>query len=149
MEILGGGDPPHTRTLESFQSEYDEGTSKQKLGANFTIIADDKVIGFAGLFNFNETNHTCDLGIGIGEKDYWGRGYGREAIGLLLEYAFAHRNYNRVHLTTQSENPRAIACYLASGFKEEGRLRSHLWCAGNYVDEVHMGVLRDEWLKSV
>ena len=146
LEILGGGDPPHPQTLESCQSAYDEHTSKEKQGGFFTIVADEKVIGFAGIFNFNHTNRNCDLGIGIGDRDYWSKGYGRETIGLLLDYAFTHRNLNRVHLTTHSENPRAIACYRASGFKEEGRLRSHVWSAGKFIDEVHMGILKEEWL---
>ena len=145
LEILGGGDPPHPQTLEAVQSFYDEHTTKEKQGGFFTIIADEKVIGFAGIFNFNSTNRNCDLGIGIGDRDYLSKGYGRETIGLLLDYAFTHRNLNRVHLATHNENPRAIACYLASGFVEEGRLRSHVWSAGKFVDEVHMGVLRDEW----
>ncbi|HLV78687.1 MAG TPA: GNAT family protein, partial [Chthonomonadaceae bacterium] len=74
-----------------------------------------------------------------------GRGYGRDAIRVLLDYAFRLRNFRKVWLMTCSTNERAIRCYRACGFVEEGRKRAHLWSDGQYVDEVHMGILRDEW----
>lgn len=85
------------------------------------------------------------LGITIGDKEYWGKGYGREAIGLLLDYGFRLHNLRRIWLNTLSNNERAIRCYLRCGFIEEGRLRQHVWSNGDYVDEVSMGLLRDEW----
>ena len=67
---------------------------------------------------------------------------------LLLDYAFRHRNLNRVALRTHSENERAMRCYRACGFVEEGRLRRSIWIDGRYVDGVLMGILRDEWSQS-
>ena len=64
---------------------------------------------------------------------------------LLLDYAFRLRNLRKVWLSTNSDNERAIRAYLACGFVEEGRLRQHVWSNGQYLDEVRMGVLRDEW----
>lgn len=147
LEVLGGGDPPTPKTLEAAQTLYDDKIAKDESGGDFAIVADDKVIGFCGLFRFNWTHRHCELGIGIGDRDYWSKGYGRESIGLLLEYAFVHRNLNKVCLSTHSENLRAMACYRASGFIEEGRLRSQLWSAGKFVDEVDMGILKEEWEK--
>ena len=83
--------------------------------------------------------------IGIGDKAYWGRGYGRDALRTLLDYAFRLRNFRRVHLTVNSTNERAMRAYRACGFVEEGRLRQHVWSDGCYIDLVHMGLLRDEW----
>ena len=80
----------------------------------------------------------------IGDKDYWGRGYGREAVSLLLDYAFRVRNLRRVWLEVHAANERAIRAYKACGFVEEGRMREHVWLAGRYVDNVIMGVLREE-----
>lgn len=146
VELLSGGDPPIPSTRESWEKWFDERLSKeQKDSANFAIETDGHMIGMCGLWHFNLHSQTCHLGITIGERDYWGRGYGREAIGLLLDYAFRLRNFRKVALDTGSTNERAIRCYRACGFVEEGRLRQHLWVDGQYVDEVHMGILRDEW----
>jgi RimJ/RimL family protein N-acetyltransferase len=85
------------------------------------------------------------LGITIGDKAYWGRGYGRDALTVLLDYAFRLRNMRRVTLSVNGTNERAIRAYQACGFVEEGRLRKHVWSAGEYIDLVYMGVFRDEW----
>lgn len=147
FELAGGGDPPMPQSLERLQAEFDENASKGgRDGASFVIEADGKVIGGCGLFHFDETAQTCELGIGIGDKAYWGRGYGREAIKLLLDYAFRLRNFRKVWLRVNGNNERGIRAYRACGFVEEGRLRTHVWSNGQYVDLVHMGLLRDEWI---
>ncbi len=146
VELAGGGDPPMPQSLERLQAEFDANAAKGgRDGAGFAIEADGKFIGHCGLFNFDETAHTCELGIGIGDKAYWGRGYGREAITLLLDYAFRLRNFRRVWLRVNASNERGQRAYRACGFVEEGRLRAHVWNDGAYVDLVVMGVLRDEW----
>ena len=84
------------------------------------------------------------LGIGIGDKTYWGQGYGREAVQLLVDYGFRHHNLHKVWLEVHGRNQRAIRAYRACGFVEEGRLRQHVWSDGAYDDLVIMGVLRPE-----
>jgi RimJ/RimL family protein N-acetyltransferase len=64
---------------------------------------------------------------------------------LLLEYGFRIWNLHRIWLETNSENTRAIRCYLACGFTEEGRLRQDEWQDGRYIDTVVMGLLHSEW----
>jgi RimJ/RimL family protein N-acetyltransferase len=146
VELLSGGDPPAPKTLEGWEKWYEEHPVKDDKGsANFGIEADGKLIGMCGIWRFDSNSRRCDLGISIGDREYWGRGYGREAIALLLDYAFRLRNFRKVALDTSSSNERAIRCYRACGFVEEGRLRQHLWVGGQYVDEVHMGILRQEW----
>jgi RimJ/RimL family protein N-acetyltransferase len=149
VELAGGGDPPLPQSLERLQAEYDQNAGKDSRdGSFFAIEVDGVVIGQCGLFGFEfcrGVNRHCELGIGIGDTEYWGKGYGTEAIGLLLHHAFVHRNMNRVWLSVLANNDRAIRCYESSGFKEEGRLRDHAWTNGRYVDLVHMGILRSEW----
>ena len=70
-------------------------------------------------------------------------------MGLLLDYAFRIRNFRRVWLETHATNERAIRAYKACGFIEEGRMREHIWLAGRFVDNVIMGVLREEWQTSL
>ncbi len=146
VEVAGGGDPPMPQSLARLQADYDAQASKGgRDGASFAIEADETYIGQCALFQFDDVAHTCALGITIGDKAYWGRGYGSDAIRLLLDYAFRLRNLRRVYLTVNSTNERAIRAYRACGFVEEGRLRQHVWSAGQYIDVVNMGILRDEW----
>ena len=147
VELAGGGDPP----LPSPSNGCGPGSigrpARRVLRdkTDFTIEADGACIGHCGLFHFDVASRHCELGIAIGEKEYWGRGYGREAVRLLLDYAFRVRNFRRVWLETHAANERAIRAYRACGFVEEGRMREHIWLAGRYVDNVIMGVMREEW----
>jgi RimJ/RimL family protein N-acetyltransferase len=146
VEVAGGGDPPMPQSLERLQAEFDSNVSSGgRDGTTFAIEANGKFIGHCSLFQFDATNHTCALGITIGDKEYWGREYGRNALNLLLDYAFRLQNIRRVYLSVNSTNERAIRSYLACGFVEEGRLRQHVWSDGRYIDLVQMGILRDEW----
>jgi len=145
FELAGGGDPPMPQSLERLQAEFDQEAAKGgRDGARFALEADGKLIGHCGLFNFDETARTCELGIGIGDKAYWGRGYGRDAIRLLLRHAFRYRNFRKVWLRVNATNERGIRAYRACGFAEEGRLREHVWSDGAYVDLVLMGILRGD-----
>ena len=146
-ELLTGNDPPHPQTLHSWQEWYDDrvAPSREMGTQNFAIDLDDDIIGRCSLFNIDHFARTCELGMGIGESEHWNKGYGREALGLLLDYAFRLRNLRRMWLTTPSNNERALRCYRACGFQEEGRLRAHMWSNGEYVDSVCMGILRSEW----
>ncbi len=146
VELAGGGDPPKPQAFERLLSEFDRDSSMGgRDPAHFAIEADGKLIGHCGLSNFNHTSHTCELGIGIGDKEYWGKGYGRDSVSLLVDYAFRYRNFHRVWLWVHADNERAIRSYLSCGFVEEGRLRQHMWSNGRYVDVVYMGILRGEW----
>lgn len=146
VELAGGGDPPIPQSLERLEAEFDAEVSKGgRDGTSFAIEADGLYIGSCALFNFNEAAQTCELGIGIGDPQYQGKGYGREAIALLLDYAFRLRNVRKVYLTVNGNNERAQRAYRACGFAEEGRWRQHVWSAGQYVDLVCMGVFAEAW----
>lgn len=111
---------------------------------DFVIVADGECIGNCGLYVIDTTNRTCELGISIGDKGYWGKGYRGEAVRVLLDYAFRLRNFRRVWLEVHAENERAIKCYGSCGFSEEGRLREHVWLDGLYAGAVMVGILRGE-----
>ena len=149
IELAGGGDPPIPQSLERLEAEFDADVARGgRNGASFAIETDGKFIGQCALFNFNDTAHTCELGIVIGDSNYHGKGYGREAVALLLDYAFRLRNFRKVYLTVNGDNGRAQRAYSACGFVEEGRWHQHVWSAGQYVDLVCMGIFHEAWLQS-
>jgi RimJ/RimL family protein N-acetyltransferase len=111
------------------------------------IEVDDHVIGHCALFHLDAVAQTAEMGITIGDKGYWGKGYGRDAIALLLGYGFRLLNLQRIWLKVHAGNERAIRAYRACGFVQEGRFRRHVWSNGSYDDVLLMGVLREEWEK--
>jgi RimJ/RimL family protein N-acetyltransferase len=106
--------------------------------------ASDELIGRCVLFQIDPVNRSAMMGIVIGEKGYWGRGYGREATGLLLDYAFNLLNLNNVMLGTFSFNERALRCYRAVGFREIGRRRQARIVGDRRYDVVFMDILAEE-----
>lgn len=114
--------------------------------AEFVIEADGKIIGDIGLNRQRDRRSgTANFGISILDREYLGKGYGRDAIAVLLDWAFRIQNYRRIWLETQGRNERAIRCYRSVGFVEEGRLRQHGYSNGSYDDVLVMGLLREEW----
>src|SRR5690606_6936574 len=85
------------------------------------------------------------LGIMIGEKTHWNRGYGTDAIMTMLAYGFDALNLHRIELTVSEDNARGIACYRKCGFVEEGRLRQNRFARGRYWDSLLMSVLAEEF----
>ncbi|MEO8357301.1 MAG: GNAT family protein [Chloroflexota bacterium] len=110
-------------------------------------LADDKLIGELGLDVFNWSGRDAFVGLGIGETEYWGKGYGTDVMNVLLRFAFTEINLRRVTLTVFEYNPRAIRSYEKAGFRHEGRVRQMLNREGRRWDELFMGILREEWLE--
>jgi RimJ/RimL family protein N-acetyltransferase len=122
----------------------------KKAGTNqFTFplrtIEDDRLIGFVGLFAIKWNHGEAWLGIGLGERAYWGRGYGTDAVRLILCYAFDELNLHRVSLDVFEYNQRAIRAYEKAGFTIEGRARGEVLRQGRRWDVITMGILREEW----
>jgi RimJ/RimL family protein N-acetyltransferase len=107
---------------------------------------DGTYIGNIGLNGIERENRRAQLGIIIGDKRFWGKGYGTDAIRALLDWAFRYLNLNRISLTVFAYNERAIRCYRKAGFQYEGKMRQARYTDGQYYDELVMGVLRDEFL---
>jgi len=103
------------------------------------------LIGNIGFRNINHRNRSAEVGIFIGEKDYWNHGYGSAAMRLMLKHGFENFNYHRIYLNVLETNPRGIRSYQKVGFTEEGRLRDDCYLEGRYVDVLMMGILRNEW----
>jgi RimJ/RimL family protein N-acetyltransferase len=145
LEVMSSNRPPAPVPLAATLAFFDERIQRSTRNHWFAIEADGKVIGACGLMGFDEVARTCTLGIRIGERDYWGHGFGRDAVSALLDYGFGHLNMHRVWLTVLESNERAIRSYLACGFRQEALLRRHIWADGDTRDEVLMGILRSDW----
>jgi RimJ/RimL family protein N-acetyltransferase len=109
-------------------------------------LEDDHLIGFVGLDGDFFPHGEAFVGIGIGEREFWGKGYGTDAMEVILRYAFQEFNLRRVSLDTFEYNPRAIRSYEKAGFVHEGRAREFLSREGRRWDMLFMGILREEWL---
>jgi len=105
----------------------------------------DKPVGRCMLFAMDQVDRRAMLGIAIGDKTCWGKGYGQEATKLLLDYGFNLLNLNSIMLGVYSFNKRAINCYKKVGFKEIGRRRQARIIAGKKYDVVLMDILAQEF----
>lgn len=119
-------------------------------GRVFTVLTKSgRPIGNSGFNHIDYLNRHAVLGIAIGEKEYWNKGYGEDIIMTLLKFGFEELGMNKIELGVHSSNARAIACYKKCGFILEGRQREHDYYNGHYIDSLNMGILKDEWLKLV
>jgi RimJ/RimL family protein N-acetyltransferase len=107
-------------------------------------LADKELIGSCQLRDIDHRHSTAELQIRIGALDDRGKGYGTEAVRLLLAHAFRDIGLARVQLHVFATNHRAIRAYEKAGLRQEGVLRSAVYIDGGRCDVVVMGILRDE-----
>lgn len=115
-------------------------------GANF-VIAEKESLAYLGQCNLmmpDTLARKAELAIVLSPQ-HIGRGYGREALSLLVAFGFNEMNLNRIYLKVHEDNARAIRIYEDAGFRMEGRLREDAYVRGHYIDTLVMGLLRAEW----
>jgi len=108
-------------------------------------ISDSVLLGTIGLYDIEWANRTAWVGVGIGERENWGKGYGSEAMDLVIRYAFDELNLHRLQLTVIDYNPRALKMYEKLGFVREGAYREFIERDGMRHDLILYGLLRPEW----
>lgn len=121
---------------------------EQKSNVLFFLIRalqDHTTIGVLSLDGIRWVHGDAWVSIGLGEKDYWGKGYGTDAIRVLQRYAFEELNLHRLSLTVFDYNQRALRSYEKAGFVLEGRAREFLNREGQRYDMIFMGILKREW----
>ena len=116
-------------------------------GFGIRTLSDDRLVGFIGLDGDTFPHGDAYVGIGIGEREKWGRGCGTDAMMIILRFAFQELNLRRVSLDAFEYNPRAGHSYEKAGFVHEGRARGYLSRSGRRWDLIFMGILREEWLE--
>lgn len=102
-------------------------------------------IGSCGFHDVDWRNRSGELGIVLGDKGQWGKGYGTDATRTVAGWGFGELNLHRIFLQVYDDNARAIRCYEKAGFKNEGRLRESNFHQGRYRDTWLMSILRSEW----
>ena len=112
-------------------------------------VSSGQLIGIVSLTQIDHLNQCAEFSIMIGEKTYWGKGFGRQATEMCLKHAFEELNLYRVYLSVRADNETALALYLKSGFVEEGTLRKSVFKNGERLDMKIMSILKEEmtWQK--
>ena len=141
-------DPPNQLSVKKFTEFIQKDQEKDPPADFFAIrtLVDDRLVGCAGLDGDAFPNGDAFVGIGIGEREFWGKGYGTDAMKVILRFGFQELNLRRISLDTFEYNPRAIRSYENVGFVHEGRARKFLLREGRRWDMLFMGILREEWL---
>jgi RimJ/RimL family protein N-acetyltransferase len=104
-------------------------------------------IGWVDLKNIDSLNKHAELGIAIGNKEYWGKGYGHAAMKEMLFWGFNKLHLNKIWLRVEVDNEKAIHSYKQIGYVEEGILRQDRLRKGTYVDRLRMSILKEEFLQ--
>jgi len=144
-------DPEVTKNLTLHNSVITLSKEKEMLeklseGYIFAIVKnDDTLIGNIGMHDIDNICRKATLGLFIGDAENRGKGYGSEALRLILEYGFNTLNMHNIMLLVHSDNNQGIACYKKVGFKEFGRRRECVFKNGQYFDEIYMEMLASEF----
>jgi [ribosomal protein S5]-alanine N-acetyltransferase len=102
----------------------------------------NKHIGNIKIGLVNKIHKFADVGIIIGEKSFWGKGFAAEAIKLVVDYAFNKLGLHKLTAGAYSNNIRSIKAFEKAGFSVEGVRKKHYLCKGDYVDGVLLGIVR-------
>lgn len=108
-------------------------------------IDNNELFGFIAIHGIEWNNRAARMAIGIGQAEHRSKGYGTEAIQLILRFAFHELNLHRVGLDVNSNNEEAIRSYEKAGFVVEGRIRESVLRDGEAIDRIYMGILYSEW----
>jgi [ribosomal protein S5]-alanine N-acetyltransferase len=147
-------DPQVTQFLESrFYPQSQEGLlsfvqgklgDPQNVFLAIVLRQGDRHIGNIKLGPINWIHRRADIGILIGEKDCWGQGYATEAIQLLVNYSFQTLNLHKLTAGCYDVNQGSARAFQKVGFAVEGVLKQHVYCNGEYIDQVSLGLVRSE-----
>src|SRR4051794_16679062 len=143
--LLGMRAPMSVAMEEQWFTRAVENQGKDHYHFVMCKIDDQQPIGTISLMQVDHVNGGAGVGISIGEKELWGKGYGTDAMNALLDFAFGQLRLERVWLDVYDFNARAQRSYEKSGFVAEGTQRHSHYSFGKFNDVVLMAILRDEW----
>ena len=134
---------PHIISLEN-EKEFLEKLSKEHTYSIIDNISNE-LIGNCGFIDIDHLNQTAEVGIFIGNKKFWSKGYGTEALSLLMDYGFKALNLYNISLRVYSFNERAKKAYEKMGFKIIGKKREALLRDKERHDIILMDILINEF----
>lgn len=132
--------------IVDFESQK-EVLSSLKKGKNFAVrlLENNELLGNIGFNSIGEIHRTAEIGIMLGNPKYQRKGYGMEALNLLLDYGFSFLNLRNIYLKVFEYNEAAYNLYKKVGFREVGRLRKAVEIMGKTYDEIIMDMLKEEF----
>lgn len=136
--------PPSERSAREWVSEWSANKSDDVGYSIETLDAEPTLVGHIGLFDTAGKDRCGTIGIVLGPR-YLGKGYGTDAMRLIVAFGFRELGLHRVQLGVYEFNVRAIAAYRKAGFVEEGRRREAIYHDGRWYDNVQMSILEQEW----
>lgn len=135
----------HPYQIEDWEKMFENGDSNEEFHFTIRKVSDGSLVGFISLNDVLFKNRSGELGIGIPLAKNRRQGYGKEAIELLLAYAFDHLGLHKVTLSVHANNLPAITLYEKIGFIQEGINRESFFEKGVWLDEINYGLLEREW----
>ena len=140
---LGPPNFPSRAHQEKFIERAQASSDDAKYFAIETL--EGKPVGDCGLRFIDWKSRKAEFFITIGEKEFWGKGLGSDALRVVIRLAFDKMNLNRLWLTVLVDNPRAVRCYEKCGFVREGLLKQESYVDGKYRDVLLMALLRENY----
>jgi len=140
----------NSRNVINLESEKKWIEENSKYGNyNFSIVKkdNDELIGNCSFHDLDKIWGNATVGIFIGEEENRCKGYGTEALKLLISYGFDYLNLNNIMLSVYSFNETAINCYKKVGFKEIGKRRNSVMIKNKRYDIIYMDIIREEYYK--
>ena len=140
--------PDVMQSLVELEKEFERELTGEERERTTYIVEDKaskKAIGWCVLRTWDRKHVNTNVGIVLGEREFWGKGYGTDAMRTLLTIAFDHQGWHRAELWTLAENARAIRSFEKCGFRREGIEREAAYYDGVYHDVLLMGLLKAEW----
>lgn len=146
VRIFLGADRPFTVEAEArwFDSLADR--SDNNIVLAIEDIETGKYIGSMGIHRINWKDRTATTGAVIGDKSYWGKGYGTDAKMILLDYAFNTLGLRKILSVVMDFNKRSLNYSLHCGYKIEGVRKRQIFRRGRYCDEILLGLFKKDWL---
>lgn len=140
--------PDHMVSLAALEKEFEKELAGEDRDRTTFVIEENasaRPIGWCTERTWDRKHVSTNVGIGLGEKEMWGRGYGTEAVRLLLEIVFDQQGWHRAELYTLAENRRAIRSAEKCGFRRCALEHESAFYDGGYHDVVEMEQLKSEW----
>jgi RimJ/RimL family protein N-acetyltransferase len=143
------GRPGNTQSLAEITGD-EERNAKRGNSRKYIIetLEQNEAIGQIDYYDLDLVSRNCWTSIMIGNPDYWGGGYGTDAMRVLLRYLFGQLDVHRVVLTTLETNVRAQRSYAKNGFVQEGVLRDWMFFDGAYQAGIIMSVLDEDFRRT-